>query len=64
MVTVKCFQNMKEMGFENREMKGKCAQEDWYFDQLGSVVEEGWNVVDEYGDNGRTTHYLHLRIFS
>jgi hypothetical protein len=32
---------MKERGFENREMKGKCAEEDGYFDQLGSGLEVG-----------------------
>jgi hypothetical protein len=42
MVTDNCFQNMTEKGFENREMKEKCAEEDWYFegtfwmDHLGS----------------------------
>jgi hypothetical protein len=32
MVTEKCFQNMTEKGFENRETKEKCAEEDWYFE--------------------------------
>jgi len=28
MVTEKCFQNMTEKGFENREIKEKCEEED------------------------------------
>ena len=32
MVTEKCSQNMKEKGFENREMKEKFEEEDSYFE--------------------------------